>query len=729
MDDERRWEEAGLTADEYQQIEKLLGRSPNSLELGMYGVMWSEHCSYKHSRAVLRRFPTEGEAVLQGPGENAGVVSIGDGKACAFKIESHNHPSAIEPYQGAATGVGGILRDIFAMGARPVASLNSLRFGPLDEDRVKYLCAGVVSGIGGYGNCVGVPTVGGEVYFSPAYRGNPLVNAMAVGLMEEEDLTRARAEAIGNPILLAGALTGRDGIQGASFASEELDEDSEKDRPAVQVGDPFREKQLLEATLEMIRRELVVAVQDLGAAGLTSSSCEMASKAENGIELDVRAVPRREKGMTPFEVMLSESQERMLVVPKRDKVEEVKEIFSRWGLQAAEIGRVTDDGLLSIKEGEQLVASIPARSLADEAPLYHPEAKKPSYLKEKQDFSSQEVEEPADLQEAFLKLISSPNLASREWVYRQYDHMVRNNTVVLPGGDAAVIRVKGTSRGLALTTDGNGRYVYLNPRRGGELLVAEAARNVTATGARPLAITDGLNFGSPENPEIFWQFKEAVEGIARGCERLKVPVVSGNVSFYNETGGKAIYPTPVVGMVGLLDNVERSATVDFKAKGDKIYLLGDERGELAASEYLSVIEGEVRGNPPAVNWKEELAVQGLCREAIKAGLLSSAHDCAEGGLAVALAEAAFSGGLGFSIELDSRLPAHRLLFGEEPSRFIVSTAPRRAKELEQLAKKRGITCSLLGEVRGDRLVFAPFFEVSFTESFEAWKGVLPCYLD
>ena len=705
-----RWDQVGLTEDEYHRIERILGRAPNDLELGMFGVMWSEHCSYKNSRPVLKRFPVTGPRVVQGPGENAGVIDIGDGLKVVFKMESHNHPSAIEPFQGAATGVGGILRDIFTMGARPIALLDSLRFGRLDTEKTRHLLNGVVGGIAFYGNCIGVPTVGGEVYFEEAYQDNPLVNVFCLGLLEKGEVIRGRADGVGNPVLLVGARTGRDGIQGASFASEELSEDSEERRPAVQVGDPFMEKLLLEATLELREKGLILGLQDLGAAGLTSAASEMAARAKNGLEIDVLQVPRREEGMTPDEVMLSESQERMLLVVAAGQEVEAQRVFRKWGLEAAVIGRVTSDGLFRVKEGEKIVAEIPVAALADEAPVYRRESREPEYLKKTREFDFDQLPEPADFNSTLLTLILSPNLFSREWIYRQYDYMVRTNTVLAPGADAAVLRIKGTKKGIAISTDGNGRYVYLDPFVGGAIAVAEAARNVVCTGAQPLAITNCLNFGNPLKPEIFWQFERAVDGMSEACRILETPVTGGNVSFYNETSGQAIFPTPVVGMVGLLEDVEKMVTPGFKDPGDWIVLLGENREELGGSEYLKVVHGRVAGLPPQLDLTREKAVQDLCLLAAREGLLRSAHDVSEGGLAVALLESCLAGERGASINLargaaqgagSKRRAA--LLFGESQSRIVVSVRPQDWPRLMNLAQEKNVPLSLLGEVASDRL--------------------------
>jgi len=606
--DKPAWQQMGLREQEYQKAIELLGREPNYVETGLFAVMWSEHCSYKHSRPELKKFPTSGPQVLQGPGENAGVVDIGDGQAVVFKIESHNHPSAIEPYQGAATGVGGIVRDVFAMGARPIASLNSLRFGKLSDPHQRFLMGGVVAGIAGYGNCLGIPTVAGEVYFNDSYRGNCLVNAMCVGLIDQKALAKGTAAGVGNAVMLVGARTGRDGIHGATFASEELSEASQAKRPSVQVGDPFMEKLLIEACLELIERKLVVGMQDLGAAGLTSSGSEMAARGNSGVELDVALVPRREPNMTPYEVMLSESQERMLVVVQPERVDEVQAVFKKWGLTAVHVGRVTDDGMFRILENGVVVANVPAKALTDEAPVYHAVATRPVWQDEVQRLPA-DLPLPADLGKVLKQLLASPNIASKEWVYRQYDHMVRDNTVILPGSDAAVLRVKGTNKGLALTVDCNSRYVYLDPYLGGKLAVAEAARNLVCAGAKPLAITNCLNFGSPERPEIFWQFKEAVRGMGDACRALDTPVTGGNVSFYNEANGQAVYPTPTVGMVGLLTDIERRVTQGFQAAGDAVVLLGETMPEIGGSEYLAVVHGLECGQPPELDLERESKLQ------------------------------------------------------------------------------------------------------------------------
>ena len=727
------WRQMGMKDSEYELVCEILGRQPNYVELGLFAVMWSEHCSYKHSRPVLKTFPTEGPQVLQGPGENAGVVDIGDGQAVVFKIESHNHPSAIEPYQGAATGVGGIVRDVFAMGARPIALLNSLRFGSLADRHQRYLFSGVVSGIAGYGNCLGIPTVGGEVYFNESYRGNCLVNAMCVGLIDQSALARGTASGVGNAVMLVGARTGRDGIHGATFASEELSEESQAKRPSVQTGDPFMEKLLLEACLELIQRQLVVGMQDLGAAGLTSSGSEMASRGNSGIELDVALVPRREPDMTAYEVMLSESQERMLCVVSPERVAEVQAIFEKWGLTAVQIGRVTDDGMFRILENGQVVAEVPAKALTDEAPVYHAAAARPADQDRLQELDLEQLPLPSDYNETLRELLSSPNIASKAWVYRQYDHMVRNNTVVLPGSDAAVLRIKGTPKGLALAVDCNARYVYLDPYEGGKAAVAEAARNVVCAGARPLAITNCLNFGNPEKPEIFWQFKEAVRGMGDACRALDTPVTGGNVSLYNETAGSAVHPTPVVGMVGLLENIEQRLSQGFAAAGDSVILLGATRPELGGSEYLSVIHGLEQGRPPMVDLEAERRLQQFVLQQVGRGRIRSAHDCAEGGLAVAVAESAISGNLGCRLSLQTELRPDWLLFSESQSRILVTVPAEAEAALLEAAAAAGVPAQALGQVEAERLIIDVNGQRLIDETVERlgeiWREAIPCLME
>ncbi len=691
----RAWRQMALRDEEYHRLVEMLGRHPNWTELGMFAVLWSEHCAYKHSRLHLGQLPTEAEWVLVGPGENAGVLDVGEEMAVAFRIESHNHPIAVEPYQGAATGVGGIIRDVLAMGARPIALLDSLRFGPPEEPRCRYTFAGVVSGIAGYGNCVGVPTVGGELYFEEPYRHNPLCNVMCIGILPRSRLRRARAAGIGNSVILVGSRTGRDGIHGATFASEELDERSEERRPAVQVGDPFTEKLLIEACLELVERELVVGIQDMGAAGITSSCAETAARAGTGMRIDLDRVPLREEGMTPYEIMLSESQERMLIIAPRGKEEAVLEVCRRWGLEGAVIGEVTGDGHLKVFWRGELVADVPVKALAAGAPVYDAPASPPSDLEQRWRVPS--LPEPTDCGEVLKLLLRSPSLAHKSWVWEQYDHMVQVNTVVLPGADAAVLRLKGTRKGIAASCDGNGRYTYLDPYRGAVLAVAEACRNVSCVGARPLGITNCLNFGNPEKPDVMWSFREVVRGMADACRALGVPVTGGNVSFYNESPAGPVYPTPVVGAVGLLERIEERVPSVFPGPGYRIALLGSTRAWLQGSEYLKVMYQLVAGRPPEVDLRLERAVQQVCRAAARRGLLASAHDCAEGGLAVTLAESCFSPEpVGASVKLPPELGNAAGLFGEGPSRVVVSFAPQAESRLRALCVEHGVGLLLLG---------------------------------
>ena len=726
-------EEVALTPEEYDLIVSKLGREPNRVELGMFGAMWSEHCGYKNSRPLLKLFPTKGPRVLQGPGENAGAVDIGDGLAVVFKMESHNHPSAIEPYQGAATGVGGIVRDIFTMGARPIASMDSLRFGPLTELRNQYLLSGVVGGIAGYGNCLGVPTVGGEIYFEDSYSGNPLVNAFCLGLIKADEIMLATASGPGNPVILVGADTGRDGIHGATFASVELNERSEERRPAVQVGNPFLEKLLIEACLELLQADYVVGMQDLGAAGLTSSAVEMAGRGGCGIDIDLLRASRREKGMTAYEMMLSESQERMLVVARKGCEGKVQQLFARWGLHSDLIGVVTDDCLVRIREGEQVVAEIPAPLLTDEAPVYYREGVRPAYLEELHRFDPASLPQPADYGRTLMDLLASPNLCSRRGVFQQYDHMVQTNTVLLPEqSDAAVLRVKGTRKGIAITTDGNGRYTYLEPKRGGMIAVAEAARNLVCSGAEPLALTDCLNYGNPEKPEVFYTLRESVLGMAEACEALGTPVISGNVSLYNENKGSAIYPTPVIGMVGLLDEVDQAMGLAFRQTGDRVVLLGQSFDDLGGSEYLKLITGKALGEPPRIDLGLEAAVQRCCLGAIRACLVRSAHDCSDGGLAVALAESCMAGGLGLECEAGAlerllqrdgcRVDA--ILFGESQSRIVLSLDESHLHALERLAGEAGVPLAVLGTVGGERFRLGGWIDMPVSEMRDAWSDAL-----
>ncbi len=697
--------EHGLTPDEYLRLVALLDRAPTFTELGIVSALWNEHCSYKHSKPVLRTLPTKAPWVLQGPGENAGVIAVGDGLAVAFKIESHNHPSAVEPYQGAATGVGGILRDVFTMGARPIAMLNSLRFGSLDSPRVRYLFAGVVKGVGDYGNCVGVPTVAGEIVFDDAYEGNPLVNAMCVGLLREEELMRAVAQGVGNPIIAVGARTGRDGIHGASFASEELSEESEAKRPRVQVGDPFTEKLLLEASLELINSGHIVAIQDMGAAGLTSSSAEMAARGDVGVTIDVTKVPVREEGMTPYEILLSESQERMLVVAKRGHEDDVAAILRKWDLTAAVIGEVIAEPVYRVTEGDRVVAEFPGSRLVNECPVYEPEARESAAIAalRAQDVShTEERFEESDPAWTLREMLSSPTIASKRWAFQQYDQTVRASTLLGPGGgDAAVIRLRGTNKALAVKTDCNGRYVYLEPRVGGRIAVAEAARNVACVGGRPMAITNCLNFGNPRKPEIFFQFREAVRGMGEACTALNTPVTGGNVSFYNESPTGAVYPTPVIGMVGLIEDVAHVTRATFRTAGHAIVLLGDPGNELGGSEYLARIHGLVAGAPPRCDLDAEKHLIDALLEAIASGHIASAHDCSDGGLAVALAECCVGDreamrGASVDLRAWSTTPTRGLLYGETQGRIITSTSqPARVLEI---ARRHGVPARTIGSV-------------------------------
>jgi len=726
-----------LTQQEFERIKELLGREPSFAELGIFSVMWSEHCSYKSSRIHLKRLPTTGPRVIVPPGENAGVVDLGDGWCAAFKIESHNHPSFIEPFQGAATGVGGILRDIFTMGARPVASMNSLRFGSLDHPqhgrRNRSLLAGVVAGIAHYGNAFGVATVGGEVAFDDAYALNPLVNAFALGLVRHDQIFFGKATGIGNPVLYVGAKTGRDGIHGATMASAEFDEEALEKRPTVQVGDPFLEKLLLEACLEAMRSGAVAGIQDMGAAGLTSSSCEMAARAGTGIELDLSLVPQREQNMTAYEMLLSESQERMLIVAHSGREREVADIFHKWDLDAVVIGRVRDTGCMQVFHNGEMVADVPVAALTDEAPRYErPMAAPKNAVAPKQIFSN------TDYTDCLRILLSSGNIASKHWVYRQYDHMVRTNTAILPGADAAVVRIKETRRALAMTLDGNGRYCAASPRAGAKLVVAEAARNVVCVGARPIAITNCLNFASPERPEVMWSFSEVIDGMAEACRALETPVVSGNVSFYNETEGRGILPTPVIGMVGLIEDVRRVVSPGFKNEGNVIALLGTTQDDLSISEYAASVAGVktaemmASGEVPKLDLERELAVQQTCLAAAEAGLLLAAHDCSDGGLAVALAEMCFSSlgraAIGANVDLAGTLDRTTLLFSESPSRIVVSFDPADTAAIEELAHSNNAPFAILGRVGGARLSISvneqQTIDTDVSELENAWRTAL-----
>jgi phosphoribosylformylglycinamidine synthase len=694
----------GLTLDEYQRIVQRLGREPSWTELGLFSALWSEHCAYKHSRVFLSRLPTRAPHLLQGPGENAGAVDIGDGWAIVFKMESHNHPSFIEPFQGAATGVGGILRDIFTMGARPIAILDSLRFGDPRDPKTRHLINGVVSGISWYGNCFGCPTVGGEIAFSPEYAGNPLVNVMCVGLVRADRIFRARAEGVGNPVFYVGNKTGRDGIHGATMASATFDEEAEAKRPTVQVGDPFTEKLLLEACLEAMATGAVLGIQDMGAAGLACCTSEMPARSGTGLEVELAAVPQREAEMTPYELLLSESQERMLLVGARGREEELRRVFAKWELDAVKIGEVTAGPDLVVRHRGEEVARVPVDALAD-APKYEKPYARPAWLDARQAFDPLSLPEPADLGETLVRLLGSPTLASKEWAYRQYDQQVGINTLVLPGSDAAVLRIKGTRRAIAVATDGNGRQVFLDPRRGGALAVCEAARNVSCAGGRPLGVTDCLNFGSPERPEILWQFAEAVEGIAEACRALEVPVVGGNVSFYNETSGTAILPTPICGVVGVLEDASRLVTQWFKAAGHRIALLGPDAVSLGGSEYLWALHAQLAGRLAPLDLQTERRVQLAVRAAVAAGLVTAAHDCAEGGIAATLAECCVTGApIGCEVTLGAGRRLDETLFGEGPSRVVVAVEAARQREFEALMAESAIPWRWIGATGGERLV-------------------------
>jgi phosphoribosylformylglycinamidine synthase len=710
----------GLTPEEYERIRKILGREPNFTELGIFSVMWSEHCSYKNSRKELKKFPTSGPNILVRAGEeNAGVVDIGDGWAIAFKIESHNHPSAIEPFQGAATGVGGIIRDIFTMGARPEFLLNSLRFGPITKSKIpspniatnRRLFAGVIAGIAHYGNCVGVPTIGGEIYFDPSFEGNPLVNVFCLGVLRHEQLARGAASGVGNPVFYVGAETGRDGLAGAAFASRELTDESKEDRPAVQVGDPFKEKLLLEACLELLGTDAVAGIQDMGAAGLTCSTCETASRGGTGVEIDLAKVPKREPGMTPYETLLSESQERMLIIAHKGKEDNVRRIVEQWDVPCAEVGRVTGDGMMRVLNDGSIAAEIPAKPLADEAPLYSREARRfnPEGAEMAEDEILKRISAPsaAAAVDSLRQLLSDPSIASKNWVYRQYDHTVRTGTVVRPGSDAAVFRLREANKFLAATTDCNSLYCRLDPREGGRIAVAEAARNLTCSGAVPLAVTDNLNFGNPYKPENFWQLRECVEGMAEACRAFETPVIGGNVSLYNESPAGVVDPTPTVGMVGLIGREESITTQFFKAEGEVVILLGGFGDELGGTHYLKVVHGLKAGRPPRLDLERELAVQRALRELIRTGKIQSAHDCSEGGVAVALAEACFNpaGSLGAVIDLseagNQRLD--QILFNESQSRIVISTVPENADSVLQFCQERGVPAFRLGTIGGKKL--------------------------
>jgi len=733
-------ERHGLTTEEYARIVERLGREPNMTELGMFSVMWSEHCSYKSSRVHLKTLPTEGPRVLQGPGENAGAVDIGDGLAAVFKIESHNHPSFIEPYQGAATGVGGIIRDIFTMGARPIALLDALRFGPLDTALTRRIVKGVVAGIGGYGNSIGIPTIGGEVMFDESYAGNPLVNVFCLGIAPREALVRGRASGLGNPVYYVGAKTGRDGIHGATMASAEFDERSAEKRPAVQVGDPFMEKLLLEACLEVMATDAVVGVQDMGAAGLTCATSETGSRGGVGIEIDVASVPQRETGMTPYEIMLSESQERMLLIVKRGREDEVEAIFEKWDLHAVKVGEVTGDGLLRVKERGVVVAEVPNLALTDEAPVYRRPFAPPAGREAHAVIPVGQLGPEPPPTEALLRLLASPTVASKRWIYRQYDYMVRTNTIVLAGLGAGVVRVKGTNRALAMSVDCNARFCQLDPRAGARLALAESARNVACAGATPIGATNCLNFGNPERPEIMWQFAEAVAGLGEACRALEIPITGGNVSLYNETDGSAVLPTPVIGVVGLIEDASSVRARVFPEAGLDIVALGENRGELGGSEWLATIHGRLSGRPPVLDFGRERALQELLVGLAAADQIRSAHDCAEGGFGVALSECCFdSGGVGADVDVPAAEPAAGLdavaatLFGESASRAIVSVRPDALEAVLEAAASAGVAAHRIGRTGGDRIRIAVagrvMIDCALEEAERAWSESLASRLE
>ena len=710
MIDRQILDQHGVTEGEYARILELLGREPNLLELGLFSVMWSEHCSYKSSRVHLKTLPTTGPRVVQGPGENAGAVDIGDGLAAVFKIESHNHPSFIEPYQGAATGVGGIIRDIFTMGARPMALLNALRFGSLDTPLARRIFSGVVAGIGGYGNSIGIPTIGGEIVFDPVYAGNPLVNVLCLGLARHDEIIKGQASGVGNPVYYVGAKTGRDGIHGATMASAEFDESSAEKRPAVQVGDPFMEKLLMEACLEVMKTDALVGIQDMGAAGLTCATSEMSSRGNAGMDVEVSLVPQRESGMTPYEIMLSESQERMLLVAKAGREREVEEVFEKWDLHAVRVGHVTASDRVRLFFHGELVADVPTKALTDEGPVYRRPMSRPEWQDEVQQLDLATLPAPPAPQAAFEALLASPVIASKRWAYEQFDHSVGTNTIAQPGTAAGVVRIKGARQGLAVSVDGNGRYCYLDPYRGAMLAVAESARNVACVGAEPVGATNNLNFGNPERPEIMWQFGEAVRGIGDACRALHVPVTGGNVSLYNETEGKAIFPTPVLGIVGLLADASKTVTRVFRSEGAAVIALGENRGELGGSEFLARLLGRVQGAPPALDLERERALQHLIVGLVRDGLVQSAHDCADGGLAVTLAECTFSSG---GIGVEASLPAvsglgdgwhaAATLFGESASRIVVSAAQDVVSQVLAAAAAAGVPAAVIGRTGGSEI--------------------------
>lgn len=695
---EKIWRQLGLSDYEYNLLLEKMGRTPNFLELSLFSAMWSEHCGYKNSRPLFKYFPTKGPRVLQGPGENAGIVDIGDGMAITMKVESHNHPSALAPFQGAATGAGGIIRDILAVGSEPVALLNSLHFGHLEENgRNQYLLREVVHGIGEYGNCVGIPTLGGEVKFADVYTGNPLVNAMCVGLIKKEDIKKAVATGAGNSVMIVGNWTGRDGVGGAAFASKELHDESDEERSAVQVGDPFMEKLLIEACLEAFKEDFVIGVQDLGAAGLISSTSETADKAGTGIEIDVSLVPQREEGMEPWQVMLSESQERMLLIVEKGKESKVNDIFHRWDLHAVVIGHVIDDGILRVTDNGKTVGEVSVKTLND-PPQYRRKGTVPLYLDSVRNIGKIQVEEPEDYNQTLLTMLGAPNICSKEWVYEQYDQMVQANTVVRPGADAGVFRIKDSKKAIAVTMESNGTYCWLDPNNGAKIVIAEAARNLVAQGAQPIAVTDGLNFGNPEKLDVYWQLEETIKGISEACRVLDTPIISGNASLYNETPDASIYPTPIVGMAGLIEDVSKVQTPDFKQLGDIIYIIGQTFAEIGGTEYLKNIHGRTAGNIPTINLDLERLNQQFVLQSIDREFISSAHDLGDGGLAIALAESTIFSKLGVNIDIKSDLRADMFLFGESQSRFLLSVNPSKEKEFVSLLKRSGIYFEPIGRV-------------------------------
>ena len=729
MIDKKILDQHNLTEEEYAKIVELIGKEPNLTELGIFSVMWSEHCGYKSSKVHLKKLPTEGRHVVQGPGENAGILDIGDGQVIVFKIESHNHPSYIEPYQGAATGVGGILRDIFTMGARPIAVLDSLRFGPPSDPKNRAIMEGVVSGIAGYGNSIGVPTVGGEVSFNECYSANPLVNVFCLGLARKDRIFYAKAEGVGNPVLYVGAKTGRDGIHGATMASAEFGKDTEHKRPNVQVGDPFKEKLLVEACLEVMDRGLILGIQDMGAAGLTCSTTEMAAKSGMGVEINLDLVPQREAGMTPYEIMLSESQERMLLVCTRENVRKVQEVFAKWDLDAPIIGHVTEGGQARISFKGEVVVDIPVDAVVNLCPVYNRPSRPPANPPASGRLPLLPV--PADIEDVFFKLLASPTIADKEWVFRQYDHMVQVNTVFLPGADAAVLRIKGSKKAIAMTLDSNSLYTLLDPKTGAKIAVAEACRNLACVGARPIGVTNCLNFGNPEKPEVMWQFEQVIDGLAEGCRAFGIPVTGGNVSFYNDTEGVSIHPAPVLGIVGIIDDVRKAVSPGFKAEGDVILLAGENREEIGGSEYVRVIHRVEAGAPPRLDFATEKRVQDFCLEAIDAGLIRSAHDLSEGGLAIALAESSFHslGPIGGSVEFNDPIRPDALAFGETQSRILLSAKPGDLEKLGALAKTAGVKLAAIGRTGGPDIVLRhrgrDLIRVPVEDAFRFWKDSLP----